>query len=232
VLAAAGHTARRRHLLLWCGFAAGSLAPILAWILRNLLVMGRGALTYGYASHTLVQRISFDSMSWRQYGLSFVCWLPDGNGIGKLLAGARACDPFGWDDHPDSFYAIGIGPMLAQTLRASGGYAHHLSYLLRHYLLRDPGWHAMVTIPLALRGLYVDHYWGLVLGPVCAVMTIAAVRRQDKRFLLLALPAWFMLLFNASVAVNQVRYNLMLILPLSLSGALAVEGWLRRRSRR
>jgi hypothetical protein len=215
-------------------FTAGTALPPLLWIVRNALVMGRASLTFGYASHTFVQRLSFDSMGWREYGMSFVCWMPDGNGLGATLAGHGACDRFGWDDHPDSFYAIGIGPLLVRTLQEAGGWTNHMSFLLHTFLLRDPvrqlGWHAMVTLPLALRGLYVDHYWGLVLAPVCAVLTIRALRRRDAaagRFLLLSLPAWFMLAFNAAAAVNQVRYNLMLILPFSIAGAIAVEALAR-----
>ncbi|NPD68138.1 hypothetical protein HN018_12270 [Lichenicola cladoniae] len=212
------------------GLTAGAGLVVLPWIVRNAIEFGRASLTFGYASHTFVQRLSFDSMTWHEYGMSFVCWLPDGNGIGKSLAGAGACDRFGWDDHPDSFYSIGIGPMLADSLRQSGGWANHMSFLVHHYLLQDPlrqlSWHAMVTLPLALRGLYVDHYWGFVLGPVCAVLTMRALLRRndvDRRFLLLALPAWFMLAFNAAAAVNQVRYNLMLIVPFSIAGAMAIE---------
>ncbi|MGI4957709.1 MAG: ArnT family glycosyltransferase [Janthinobacterium lividum] len=212
------------------GFAAGAGLVVLPWIVRNAMMFGRASLTFGYGSHTFVQRLSFDGMDWHEYAMSFVCWLPDGNGIGRSFAGAGACDRFGWDDHANSFYSIGIGPMLVDTLRQSGGWANHMSFLVHHYLLRDPlrqlSWHAMVTLPLALRGLYVDHYWGFVLGPVCAVLTVQALRRRnevDRRFLLLALPAWFMLAFNAAAAVNQVRYNLMLIVPFSIAGAMAIE---------
>ena len=50
--------------------------------------------------------------------------------------------------------------------------------------------------------------------------------------LALTLPAWFMLLFNAAVAVNQVRYNLMLVPPLAISGAIVALRLLRLRRRR
>ena len=230
-LAIAPGRAAARALL---GFAAGTGCAVLPWMLRNALVMGRPALTFGYASHTLVQRLSFDSMTRHEYTLSFVCWLPDGNGLGAALAGRHACDRFGWDDHPDSFYAIGIGPMLDRTLAEAGGWSHHMSFLVHDFLLRDPvrqlGWHALVTIPLALRGLYLDHWWGFVLAPVCAVVTGLALRRGDaaaRRFLLLSLPGWFMLGVNAAVAVNQVRYNLMLVVPFSVAGALAIERAIR-----
>jgi hypothetical protein len=41
--------------------------------------------------------------------------------------------------------------------------------------------------------------------------------------LLVTLPGWFMLLFHASVAINQPRYNLILILPYSIAGAWLIE---------
>ncbi len=234
-LAAAPGRAAARAL---AGLAAGIGCVVLPWILRNALVMGRPALTFGYASHTLVQRLSFDSMSRHEYGMSFVCWLPDGTGLGAALAGRHACDRFGWNS-PDSFYAIGIGPMLNRTLAQAGGWDRHMAFLVHGFLLHDPvrqlGWHALVTIPLALRGLYIDHWWGFVLAPVCAWITIRALRSRGpaaRRFLVLCLPGWFMLGLNAAVAVDQVRYNLMLVLPFSVAGALAVERAIRAGRRR
>ncbi len=275
-------------------FALCASAVVTPWIARNALVLGHAALTRGYDSHTLVQRISFDSMSWREYGLSYLCWLPDGAGLGHMLVGPHACDRFAWDERPDTFYSIGMGPLMQSTLAASGGWDHHLAYLLTHFILREPLWHAAVTIPLALRAVWIDHYWGLLLGPCCMLLTLHALRGRWRRartaaggaphretrdpaasnhdatsmkpprppplaaaalpqppraprrrnrpadapwpadgawqapFLLLTLPAWFMLAFNAAVAVNQTRYNLMLIPGFSLAGALVLDPALRR----
>ena len=90
--------------------------------MRNAVVLGRAGLTFGYAGHTLAQRISFDRMDWHDYARSFPCFLPDGNGIGRLLAGAGACARFGWDERPDTFYAIGIwAPLLLTILRFCQG---------------------------------------------------------------------------------------------------------------
>jgi hypothetical protein len=198
---------------------AATLAP---WIMRNAIVLGRAALTYGYDSHTLVQRIAFDTMSWREYGLAFLCWLPDGTSLGRRWIGPGACDRFGWDEQPTSFYTLGLRHMLDQTLRAAGGYDHHLGYLLHTYILPHLLWHLMVSIPLALRGAYVAHWWGFVLFPVCLWVTVAALRRQDPAYLAVALPGLFMLAFNAAVAVNQVRYNLMLVPAYAVAGALVL----------
>ena len=210
-------------------FASGTALVVLPWVLRNALVMHRAALTFGYASHTLIQRVAFDAMTPREYALSFVCWLPNGAGIGRLIAGPDACDRFGWDEHANSFYAIGTGPLLDQSLAAAGGWSNHLHYVVHHYLLAHPFKHLLVTIPLALRGLYIDHYWGLLLAPVSVAVMVQAWRRGRPAILLLSAPAWFLLLFNAFVAVNQPRYNFLLILPFSLAGALLAERLWRRR---
>ena len=131
--------------------------------------------------------------------------------------------------------------MLPETLAAAGGYPHHLSYLLTHYVLRRPVWHVLVSIPLALRGAYVAHWWGFVLFWAALCLTWAArpwrVRVDDTMWragvVLLAWPAWFMLAFNASVAVNQVRYNLLLIPLYATAGAWALRGaWARRMAAR
>ena len=226
ILAARFRTARPALSL--AAFAAGVGVIVLPWVLRNFLVLHRFALSFGYASHTLIQRIAFDAMTPREYGLSFVCWLPDGSGLGRLIAGRNACDRFGWDEHPDSFYSIGTGPLMRQSLAASGGWERHMSYIVHHYLLAEPLKHLLVTLPLALRGLYIDHYWGLVLAPVSLLAMVRAIRGRDAGVLLLSLPAWLLLLFNALVAVNQPRYNLLLILPFSLAGAMWIERRLQR----
>ena len=199
---------------LWSVAVPALLAP-LPWILRNAVVLGHAQLTFGYAAHTLAQRISFDSMDWHEYGLSFLCWLPDGNGLGRSLAGPGACARFGWDERPDTFYAIGMRQLVPETLRAAGGPEHQLAWLFTHDILRDPFWHLAVSVPLALRGLWIDHYWGLILAPICIWRLI----RGDRSFRAAALPALFMLAFNAAFSVNQVRYNLMLIPPFAVAGA-------------
>ena len=200
-------------------FVTGAAVLVTPWIVRNAVVLGRAQLTFGYAGHTLAQRVSFNSMSWREYGLSFVCWLPDGNGWGRLLAGAGACARFGWDERPDTFYAIGMRQLVPETLRAAGGVANQLHWLMVNEVLRQPVWHMAVTIPLALRGLWVDHYWGLLLAPIAIWLTARSLRRGEFGFAAVALPAFFMLVFNATFAVNQIRYNLMLIVPFSLAGS-------------
>jgi 4-amino-4-deoxy-L-arabinose transferase-like glycosyltransferase len=212
-------------------FAVCAALVVGPWICRNAAVLGRLALTHGYDSHTLVQRIAFDTMTKREYAVSFLCWLPDGNEMGAGLLGRGACDRFGWDEHQNSFYALGLRHMLPQTLAAAGGYDHHLGYLIRTYILASPLRFAMVSLPLALRGAYVAHWWGVVLLGLALLWTARAIRGSwpaaeggREVFLAIALPAWFMLAFNAAVAVNQPRYNLMLIPAYAIAGGLTLRG--------
>ena len=177
----------------------------------------------------LNERIAFDQMTWHEYGLSFLCWLPDGNGMGSLLFGHGACAPLpARACRPTTFYGIGNGALMQQSLAASGGWSHMTGYLLQTYILPHPIKHALVTLSLALRGLWLSHYWGFALAPVCLVVTVKGWARRDVPFLAISLPAWFMLLFAAAISVNQTRYNLMLILPFALSGAMAAEALIRR----
>lgn len=212
---------RRRFWRPALAFTAASAATLAPWVLRNAIVLGRPALTFGYAGHTLAQRIAFNRMDWAEYGQAFICWLPDGNALGRAVFGRGVCDRFGWDT-PDSFYLIGQREMVSETLRAAGGPARHMHYLLQHEVLAHPAWHLAVSLPLALRGAYVAHWWGLILLPACLWFTASALRRRDWALLAVLLPAWFMLALNAAVAVNQVRYNLMLIPPYCLAGAAAL----------
>ena len=166
--------------------------------------------------------------------MSFMCWLPDGRAFGRALSGPGACDRFGWDA-PNSFYLMGLNHLLPQTLAASGGYSHHLAYLFHTYILRQPLKHVLVSIPLALRGAYVAHWWGFLLMPLAMRTTWLALRRRVQNagpLLVIALPAWFMLAFNAAVAVNQVRYNFLLVPAYAVSFGLALARLWRRRGNR
>ena len=209
------------HLL---AFAAGIATAVVPWVARNAVVFGRPALTYGYDSHTLAQRVAYDQMTWKEYGLFYVCGLPDGVGLAKRLFGPDACSRFSWNLAENrSYYTIGNGALMEETVAAAGGWQHHLSYLVQNYILASPLKHLLVTVPFALQGAWVNHYWGLVLGIVSAILTIRALCAGNMGLLIVTLPGWFMLLFHAGVAINQVRYNLILILPYAIAGAWLIE---------
>jgi hypothetical protein len=222
------HHDRRQGLRLVLCFATGGILVMLPWIVRNDLLLSRPALSFGYASHILTERIAFDQMTWREFGRSFICWLPDGRGMGTLLWGPAGCEPFQLEPRADTFYWIGNTTFMNSTLAAAGGWQHHMDYVVRNYLVPGLPWHIMVSVPLALRGITINHYWGFFLAFVCAAVTWRALRNGDHRMLLVTLPGWFMLAFHAACAVNQVRYNLMLVVPFSLAGGIALDAaWSR-----
>lgn len=214
-------------VFLLAGF--GTMAP---WIARNAIVLGRPALTADYAQIPLLQRVAYDAMDWRQYAVFNLCALPDGAGLGSLLVKPNACATFGYDMTPGSFYQIGSTTLVRQTAAAAGGTASQASYVLDHYVIRHPVWHAIVSLPMAVEGLCIDHYWGLVLALLCMPLTWRAARRGDAAMLAVTLPGWFMLVFYAALSPNQTRYNLMLIIPFALAGGMALDRLWRKAASR
>jgi 4-amino-4-deoxy-L-arabinose transferase-like glycosyltransferase len=219
---------RRRGIMLLAVFLLGGAIVIAPWVARNAVVLGRPAMSSGYASNTLAQRVAFDTMSWHQYALSYLCALPEGNGISHLVIGPDACEALQIEDNPHTLYVFGNTTFMQDTINAAGGPDRQFGYLIRHYILADPLWHILVSIPMAMRGLWINHYWGMVLAILCVPMTLSAVRRGDYALLAVTLPAWFMLAFHAAVAVNTTRYNLMLVIPFALAGGITLDRLWRR----
>jgi 4-amino-4-deoxy-L-arabinose transferase-like glycosyltransferase len=223
VCIAACRPQRWRGVTLAAAFLLGGAVVVGPWIIRNAVVVSRPAMTSTYASDVLAQRVAFDLMTWHEYARAYLCWLPDGNGMGNLLLGRDACEQFQFEQRPDTFYWIGNTTFNESTIAAAGGADRQFGYLLHHYILAQPLWHALVSIPMALHGLWIDHYWGMILAVLCVPLTLGALRRGDEALLAVTLPGWFMLAFHAAVAVNQPRYNLMLIIPFSLAGGVALD---------
>ena len=153
---------RLRNLLLLLRFVAGLGGTVLPWIARNAVVLGRPALTYGYDSHTLAQRVAYDRMNWEEYGLFYVCGLPWGKGLANAVIRPDACKRFSWaSSEKNAFYVIGNSTFMEETVVAAGGWSHHLTYLMRNHVLAAPLKHFLVTVPFAFAGAWVNHYWGL-----------------------------------------------------------------------
>lgn len=224
-------TRRRRASVALAGFLFAASGVIAPWIVRNWVVLGDPALTSGYAQLALAQRVAYDEMSWRQYALFNLCSLPDGSGLGSLLVKPNACAIFGYDFVPGHFYDIGSTSLLKNTAAAAGGTKTQIHYIIRSYIVDQPIWHTLVSIPFAIKGLCIDHYWGLIMGLLCIPLTLRALRRFDLPMLAATLPSWFMLAFYASLSADQTRYNLMLIIPFSLAGGSAIARLLPKRGR-
>ncbi|GAA5264458.1 hypothetical protein ACOSOMT5_P0881 [Acidiphilium sp. MT5] len=217
-----------RHAMTLVVFLVASACVITPWIVRNKVILNDPALTAGYAQLALTQRIAYDAMSWKQFSVFSLCSLPDGTGMGSLLVKPNACAKFGYDGTPNGFYSIGSTTLLKHIAIAAGGTANEARYEVVHYIIYDPVWHAIVSIPMAMRGLWIDHYWGFLLAIFCIRLTVRALRAFDAPMLAVTLPGWFMLAFYAALSANQMRYNLMLIIPFAIAGGMTINSLLTK----
>lgn len=204
-------------------FVSAAFVVLAPWMLRNLWSFGDVALTSGYGGFILVQRVSYNSMTWTELGVSLIAWLPDfGDSLARALFPSETYVRLGWDD-PTSFYAIGNGQLMEETLAASGGRSGHLSYLLHHYVLTDPFKHLAVTLPLTLRGIWAGKYLALA----AALLVIPVGREMARRrcmlpFFALAMPPLLMTALHALISVNVVRYNVPMIATYAFIVAFAI----------
>lgn len=211
VLAAAALARRQRVLFVSCALFAVAYAAVVApWLARNKLHFDRLALTSTYAGDILSQRIAYNRMSWPEFGVSWIYWFPDfGDNLAYVIFPARYCKKLGWET--GSYYATVAPEIYAAAERETGDPNAVLPYLVRAEVLANPVKHALVTLPLAWRGIFVAGYWGIA-GLICfAALFVRQMRKRDFALLVASLPAWFMVAFHAFVSVSIPRYNLSLI---------------------
>jgi hypothetical protein len=215
-----------RHAVLFVAAASLILAP---WTARNLAVFGDPSITAGYGGFILVQRVAYNAMSWSEWAVAFVYWLPDfGDSLAKALFPVELYRRLEFSD-PSSFYAIGNNALMSETLEAAGGRDAHLPYLLKKYVLGDLFTHIIVTVPITLRGIWAGKY--LALAGVVMMFPVARHLMHKRRLLpfgFLVFSCFFMAGLHGFVSVNVVRYNIpMLALYASVVGIVVVEMTLR-----
>lgn len=206
------------------------LVTISPWVLRNLEQFDRPVLTEGYGGNILAQRVAYNRMSWGEFGVAFLYWLPDfGDTLAATLFPERLYQRLTFD-HPDSFYRLGNETLIRETRLAAGGEDKQVRYLLKTHVIGDPVKHTGVTLALAWRGMFIAKYWGLVTILFFIPVFIFACRRGWSEMILLALPPWFMVGLHAFLSVSVQRYNLILIPCLATATAWGLL-WLWQRYR-
>ncbi|WP_232480470.1 hypothetical protein [Roseomonas sp. KE2513] len=203
-------------------FALGVAAVTLPWAARNEAVLGRFALTAGYGPAVLIERMAYNEMTPGEFGASFLYWLPDfGDRLAERLFGHETVRRLDWNQ-PDSLYDIGQHRRHA-ALEAPGRIDDLVPGLLRDEVIGRPVAYAASTLSLAWRGLWVGRNVGIVVILLLPLGLMAAHRaRRLRLWALYAAPAWIMLVVHAGASVNQERYNLALILGLSVAAAWAI----------
>lgn len=211
--------------VLWT--AIGYAIAVLPWMLRNAVQLGEFALTTGYDTNILAQRMMYNAMSWREWWMAWIYWLPDfGDTLGVALFGLEAVRKLSLLE-PTGYHYAG-NPPIAEFLRARIGDAPAtLGNLLPHLLAEWPK-HVAVTLVMAWQGLWAGKYItfvALLLSPLA--LRVMALRGQLRGFLVVALPVLLMVGFNAFVSVSIPRYNLPLLWISALVGAVVIEAALR-----
>ena len=199
---------------------AGFVCVAGPWVARNWIVHDVAAISDGYASYILVQRVAYNAMTFNEWLVSWMYWFPRGNMLAASLFPSELYNRLNYH-HPESFYRVGNDVLRAATLEAAGGVSNHLGHLLRKHVFADPVQHLLVTLPLMWRG---GAYMFLLLVP--ALVWSLKEKRWD--FPILCLPSVFMLVFYASVSVSVLRYNLT-VLPACAVGASFALVWFAAR---
>ncbi len=206
-------------------FLLGALTTLMPWAVRNHALFGDLALTKGYGSYILIQRLAYNEMSWAEWVTSFFFWLPDfGDVMTKALFPAHLWEklPF-YNNEIETYYRLGNSLAWRERLLAGYEGTDELSYLVKNHVFGDFFKHMMVTIPLTLRGIWVGKYVSL-LAMVLLFFVWHSMRRAGKGapFLLLLMPLFFMAGLHGFVSVNVMRYNI----PISAAYSFIVSYFL------
>lgn len=222
---------RRFFLAGMVWLALGYAVLTLPLLLRNVLQLGVWTLSDPhYLVGSLSHRLAFNLMSWREWAIGLLYYLPDfGDSWARALWGRDAGAGIGWD--AGSYYVHGRDVLHPQLMLLEPGLA--VRQLMHDYIVAMPLKNAAVTALLALRGLFVGTKWGLVAVLLLPLALLAMPQAQRRLWLLLVLPALFMLMVNAQASVSLPRYNLALIPALAVILAVTMQlmlGWLGRRA--
>ncbi len=215
-----------RKMFFLLALLTGYTAVAGPWVIRNGMELGQYAISKGYASYILAQRVAYNAMTPEEWEASFIYSLPDfGDSLAEEIFPPEDYERLDYSN-PEGFYVMGNGAFMEETKKKAGGKQHHLAYLIKTEILGNIVQHVKVTFSLVWRGMWVSKYWGLVAIPVFFGVFVHAARhwREERwsAFLLFSMPPWFMLGFHAFTSVNVVRYNLILIPSLALAVAFTL----------
>ena len=203
-------------------FFMGYVVSVTPWIIRNGITLGEYAISSGYAPFILVQRAAYNEMTGKEFAASFVYGLPDfGDTLAKKLFHEENYKRFRYSE-PSGFYRQGNGEFKENAIREAGGDENLLKYLLETSIFGNAIKHILVTFSLVWSGMWVSKYWGLITIPIFLAVLGKSIYNKNYNLLIYALPAWFMLGFNAFTSVNVVRYNLILIPCLAIAAGTFV----------
>ena len=193
----------------------GFIITVSPWALRNKIHFDSPTLTSGgYAEAILMQRINYNQMRWPEIGVAMIYYLPDfGDSLSKELFPPPLSAKLGWGK--GTYYAQGYFKQVQNLSAELGGNDKVLPHLIRNEVLSPK--HIAVSAPLAVRGMFIAKYWGLLGAIAFIALLIRTLRWHDRSILIMALPLFFMVAFHAGLSVSIPRYNLPLVTLYALS---------------
>ncbi len=208
------------------------------WVIRNNLDFDKISITVGYSDKPLSTRIAHNDMTNKEYLAGWIYYLPDfGDSLAEKIFGYETVQRLGFGN-PQSFYPVGrekIIQRLNTEMNATDSpksYSSRLDALLKIYVYPDVLNHAKVTLLMAWRGFFVEKYFGLLGLFFLIWAVVGGIKNQHAHYFhLLILPPLVLLFFQAGISVSIPRYNLILLLPLSIAiaaGLMAVTSYIRK----
>lgn len=216
----------RRYLWFLSLVVCAFVVVVSPWMLRNKIQLDDWSLTAGgYAEAILIQRVHYNQMTWPEVAVAMIYWLPDfGDTVSKKIFPEPLYQKLGWGE--GSYYALQYEQDMIRLSEELGGRDKILPYLITHEMMSLK--HIAVSIPLAMRGVFVSKYWGLLGLFAFLYCCYLSWRRGDYRLLLLGLPVLYMVAFHAGLSVSIPRYNLPLVALYAVCLALCAVGISRK----
>ncbi|WP_417837368.1 hypothetical protein [Thalassospira tepidiphila] len=204
-----GNLRKKQILLASVSFCAAFALAISPMFIRNLVVLDTISMSQqSYLVSSLSHRLAFNLMSWREWLIGWIYYLPVSGA--QRLFGADALLPLGWDEK--SYYQFGRD-VLDKLANEGRSVLEARSYLLSEYVFAMPLKFIAVTLLLLWRGIFVGHVVAMLAVPCAFIMTVFTRNGVWRRWMFILLPFLFMASVNAALSVSLYRYNLGLVIP-------------------
>jgi len=168
----------------------------------------------------LSHRVAYNAMDPREWLAGWIYFLPDfGDNLAPALFPDLAQIRLGWDQN--SYYIHGRDVLHAEA-QAITAPEPATNYLIRTYVLGDWLWHGATSALLFWRGLFVGKLWGLIALPFFLAYPFIAAAPNRIKYLILVVPVLAIAGLQSGISVSIPRYNLALIVPMSIAFAWSV----------
>ncbi|HPD82300.1 MAG: hypothetical protein R3D88_09345 [Alphaproteobacteria bacterium] len=190
-----------------------------AWVIRNGIATGEYVISKGYGPYILIQRLAYNDMTWKEWGVSFLYYLPDfGDKLASSIFNEQNYKRFDYGNQNGFFY-IGHTTLREKITKEVESADNLMNTAINNYLIPNFTKHTVVTFSMLFNGIWIGKYWALITFPMFLFVLWTALKHRWYEFVILAFPGIFMWGFHAFTSVNVTRYNMVLVPCLSFATA-------------